>query len=69
MFVPFKAHWNANGPVPEGVVLNVADVPGQFVSEVNAVEVVLASTVSVAQFVTLVQAPVTWTQYAPASLA
>ena len=50
-------------------MLKVAEVPGQFVSDVKVVAVVLVSTVSVAQFVTLVQAPVTSTQYVPASLA
>jgi hypothetical protein len=51
-----------NGPVPEGTVLNVAGVPGQFVNEISALAEVFASTVNEAQFVTLVQLPVTWTQ-------
>ena len=50
-------------------MLKVAEVPGQFVSDVNAFAVVLVNTVSVAQFVTLVQLPVTSAQYVPASLA
>ena len=40
-----------------------------FVSEFNGVAEVFSSTVSVAQFVTLVQVPLTRTQYAPASPA
>jgi hypothetical protein len=48
--------------VPEGIVLKVASVPGQFVSEVSGVADVLVRTVRVAQLVTLVQKPVTWTQ-------
>ena len=43
-------------------MLNVAGVPGQLTSEVKAVAEVLVRTVSEAQLVTLVQAPVTWTQ-------
>ena len=50
-------------------MLNDAEVAGQFVTDVNGVAVVLVNTVSTAQFVTLVQAPVTSTQYGPASLA
>ncbi len=61
IFVPFLVHWNANGPVPEGVVLNEAGVPGQLVSEVNAVAEVAGRTVRAAQLVVLVQKPVTWT--------
>jgi hypothetical protein len=48
--------------VPDATVLNAAGDPGQLVSEVNAVAEVPARTVSIAQFVTLVQAPVTMTQ-------
>ncbi len=48
--------------MPEATVLKVAGVPGQLTSEVKAVAEVLVRTVSEAQFVTLVQAPVTWTQ-------
>jgi hypothetical protein len=59
IFVPFFDHWKLNGPVPEGEVLKVAGVPGQLVSEVKAVAVVLASTVNVAQLVKLVQKPAT----------
>jgi hypothetical protein len=44
------------------MVLNAAGVLGQFTSEVNAMAEVLVRTVRVAQFVTLVQKPVTWTQ-------
>jgi hypothetical protein len=44
------------------VVLNKAGEPGQLVSEVRAVALVLASTANVAQLVALVQNPVTWTQ-------
>jgi hypothetical protein len=47
------------GPVPEGVVLNEAGVPGQLVRDVRAVAEALAKTVRVAQLVTLEQAPVT----------
>ncbi len=58
-----------NGPVPEAAVLNVAGVPGQLTREVRAVAEVLVRTVNEAQLVTLVQAPVTWTQYVPPSAA
>jgi hypothetical protein len=51
-----------NGPVPEGEVLKLASVLGQLVSEVSAIAEVLVRTVRVAQLVTLVQKPVTWTQ-------
>jgi hypothetical protein len=68
MLVPFRVHWNVNGPVPVGVVLKVAGVPGQFVSETRAVAEAFSSTVSVAQLVTLVQNPATRTQYPAASL-
>ncbi len=55
--------------MPEATVLKVAGVPGQLTSEFRAVAEVLVRTVSEAQLVTLVQAPVTWTQYVPASEA
>ena len=48
-----------NGPVPEATVVNEAGVPGQLTSEVRAVAEVFVRTVSEAQLVTLVQAPVT----------
>ncbi len=48
-------------------VPKVANVPGHLTREVRAVAAVLVRTVSEAQLVTLVQAPVTWTQYVPAS--
>ncbi len=69
MFVPFFVHWYANGPVPDATVLKETGVPGQLIKEVRAAADVLARTVSVAQLVTLVQKPVTWMQYVPASLA
>ena len=59
---PFFVHWNVNGPVPDGVVLKLALVPGQRTSEVNAVADVAVFTVRVAQLVTLPQEPVTMTQ-------
>ena len=43
-------------------MLKRAGVPGQLVSETNGLAEVLVSTVSVAQLVTLVHEPVTWTQ-------
>ena len=45
--------------------MKAAVVPGQLVSEVNGVAVVFEPTVSVAQLVTILQKPVTWTQYWP----
>ena len=51
-----------NGPVPEATVVNVAGDPGHNVKLVNGVAVVLVSTVKVAQLVTLVQKPLTFTQ-------
>ena len=49
------------GPVPEGVVLKVAVVPGQLVRLVKEVAVTLLRTVKVALLVTLPQAPLTVT--------
>src|ERR1041385_4590107 len=69
MFVPFLVHRKLNGPVPLGTVLKLAGVPRQIASGVNAVALVLVSTVSEAQLVTLVQRPVISTQYWPASPA
>jgi hypothetical protein len=43
-------------------------VPGQLTNEASAVADVLVNTVRVAQLVTLVQKPLTWTQYVPASV-
>ena len=65
----FLVQTNVNGPVPDGTVLNVAVDPGQFVRELRAVLAVVSSTVRVAQFVTAPHAPVTATQYVPASAA
>jgi hypothetical protein len=59
---PFIVHWYVKGPVPEATVAKLAGVPGQFVSDVNGVADALTRTVSVPQLVTLVHAPVTWTQ-------
>ena len=55
--------------MPLAVVLKLAGVLGQLVSEVGVVALVLVSTVSEAQLVTLVHKPVTCTQYWAASLA
>ena len=48
-------------------MLKSAVLPGQSVRLPGVVADVLVNTVSVAQFVTLVQKPVTWTQYCAAS--
>jgi len=50
-----------NGPVPEGVVLNVAVVPGQLLRPIKGVELTLVNTVKVALLVTLPHAPLTVT--------
>ena len=43
--VPFLAHWKVKGPVPEGVVLKLARLPGQSVRLVRALALVLVNTV------------------------
>src|SRR5947209_1701843 len=62
------SHTKLNGPVPDGVVLNKAVVPGQLVRLVKGVAVTLVRTVKVALFVTLPHAPLTVTLYVPASI-
>ena len=62
MAMPFLSQIKLNGPVPLGVVENVAVVPGQLVKLVNKVAEVLVLTVSVAEFVTLLQLPETITE-------
>jgi len=47
------------GPLPDGVVLKVAVLPGQLVRLINCVALTLLSTVNVALFVTLPHAPLT----------
>ena len=59
---PLCVHWNSNGPVPEGVVLKVPLSPVTRVISFGPVAVVGSFTVSVAQLVIFVQAPVTTTQ-------
>ena len=56
------SHTKANGPVPLGIVVNAAVVPGQLVKLVNKVAEVLVLTVSVAELVTLLQLPETITE-------
>jgi len=68
MFAPPLVHWKLNGPVPEGAPeQNVAEEPGQTDTFVGPVAVVFVKTVKVAQLVTLLQKPETFTQYCPAS--
>ena len=59
--LPSLRQTKLNGPVPEGVVLKVAVVPGQLVRLVNDVALTLVSTVRVALLVTLRHAPLTIT--------
>ena len=59
--LPSLRQTKLNGPVPEGVVLKVAVVPGQLVKLVKEVAVTLVRTVKVALLVTLPQEPVTVT--------
>ena len=47
----------AKGPLPDGVVLKIAVLPGQLVRLINCVALTLLSTVKVALFVTLPHAP------------
>jgi len=54
-------HTKQNGPLPEGVVLKRAGVPGQFVALARGVALTLVKTVKVARLVTLPQAPLTST--------
>jgi len=54
-------HTKLNGPLPEGVVLKRAGVPGQFVALARGVAPTLVKTVKVALLVTLPQAPLTST--------
>lgn len=56
-----------NGPVPVGVVVKVADWPGQTTELVKALAAVGVFTVKVAAFVTLLHVPLTSTVYVPAS--
>jgi len=49
------------GPLPDGVVLKVAVLPGQLVRLINCVALTLFSTVNVALLVTLAHAPLTVT--------
>ena len=49
------------GPLPDGVVMKVAVLPGQLVRLINCVALTLLSTVKVALLVTLLQAPLTVT--------
>ena len=65
---PF-VHAYVNGPVPEATVVNVADAPGHNVKLVSGVAVVFVKTTRSAQLVTLVQKPLTFTQYCAASAA
>ena len=51
----------AKGPLPDGVVLKIAVLPGQLVRLINCVALTLLSTVKVALLVTLLQAPLTVT--------
>src|SRR5947199_75939 len=67
--LPSLSHTKLNGLLPEGVVLNVALVPEQFVIPVSGVVLTLANTVRVALLVTLPQAPLTVTLYVPALAA
>src|SRR5712691_10655369 len=49
-FVPFRLHWKVNGPVPEGVVVNVTVEPKHtLVSAVGPDEVTFVATVKFAQ--------------------
>src|SRR5437899_7963355 len=66
---PMLAHWKPNGPVPCAVVLKLTVSPGQLVWEASASAVVGALTVRLAKLVTLLQAPVTCTEYVPALAA
>ena len=54
-------HTKLNGPLPEGVVLNTAVLPGQLLWLTKGVALTLVSTVKVALLVTLPQAPLTVT--------
>jgi hypothetical protein len=60
--MPSLRQMKLNGPVPVGVVANVAAVPGQLVRLVNEVADVFVLTVSVAELVTLLQIPETMTE-------
>ena len=59
--LPSLSHTKLNGPVPEGVVLNVAMLPGQLLRLIKAVALTLVSTVKVALLVTLPHMPLTVT--------
>ena len=59
--LPLLRQTKLNGPVPEGVVLKAAVVPGQLVRLVNDVALTLVNTVKVALLVRLPQAPLTAT--------
>src|SRR2546422_6854706 len=68
--VPFCFHWYEKGAVPFSVRENVAVFPIGVIWFCGCEAIVGGSTtVSVAQFVTLLQVPVTSTQYVAASLA
>ncbi len=69
MVTPFFNQRYVNGPVPDGVVLNWAGLPTLMVWLISGVTLGGARTVRRAQLVTLVQPPVTRTQYVPASAA
>ena len=58
---PSLRHRKLNGPVPEGVVLKAAGVPGQLVTLARGVAATLVNTVKVVLLVTLPQAPLTST--------
>src|SRR6266478_6239660 len=66
---PSLAHWKLNGPVPWGAVLKLTVSPGQLVSDTSASAVVGTLTMRLAKLVTLLQAPVTCTEKAPALAA
>src|SRR6266478_67650 len=63
---PSLAHWKLNGPVPWAVVLKLMVSPGQLVSDTSASAVVGTLAMRLAKLVTLLQAPVTCTEKAPA---
>ena len=58
---PSLRHSKLKGPLPEGVVLKKAGVPGQLVTLASGVTPTLVNTVNVALLVTLSQAPLTST--------
>lgn len=65
--MPSFFHTYVNGPVPDGVVVKLADWPGQSTRSARLDDAVFWFKVKVALFVTALHVPVTSTVYVPAS--